>query len=167
MKSWYKNKIARSGVLGVAALGLSLIAIPGVSTPVASASTSSTLPVLALPAAGSSMATWQTWASAELKAMQSISPLAAEAPTPGCTTTSGTVEPVVSTGATGIPAGIVTDAAVFVGNCTSSTSNTAAAGISPLVSTYCPGMTNCNYGGVTNGYEGVGTYPGSTMKVLV
>ncbi len=90
--------------------------------------------------------------------MQSMSPLAAEAPTPGCTTTSGTVVPVVSTGAAGIPAGIVTDAAVFVGSCTSSTSNTAAAGISPLVSTYCPGMTNCNYGGVTNGYEGVGTY---------
>ena len=158
MKSWYKNKIARSGVLGVAVLGLSMIAIPGVSTAAASASTSSTLSVPALPAAGSSMATWQSWASAQQKAMQSMSPLAAEAPTPGCTTTSGTVVPVVSTGAAGIPAGIVTDAVVFVGNCTSSTSNTAAAGISPLVSTYCPGMTNCNYGGVTNGYEGVGTY---------
>ena len=64
MKSRYKNKIARSGVLGVAALGLSLIAIPGVSTAVASASTSSTLSIPALPAAGSSMATWQSWASA-------------------------------------------------------------------------------------------------------
>ena len=59
MKSWYKNKIARSGVLGVAVLGLSMIAIPGVSTAAASASTSSTLSVPALPAAGSSMATWQ------------------------------------------------------------------------------------------------------------
>lgn len=158
MKSWYKYKIARGGMLGVAVLGLSLIAIPGVSTAVASASTSSTLSVPSVPAAGSSMATWQSWASAQQKAMQSVSPLAAEAPTPGCTTTSGTVEPVVSSGADGIPAGIVTDAVVFVGTCASRSSGTATAGIVPLISTYCPGMDQCNDGSVTNGYEGVGTY---------
>ena len=90
--------------------------------------------------------------------MQSTSPLSLVTPTPGCTNTSGSLEPVVSTGAGGIPAGIVTDALVLVGSCTTRATNSQATGeISPAISSYCPNMDGCNYGSATNGVVAVGT----------
>ena len=159
MKSWYKNLFLRGVASAISLLGLTLIAIPETSPASASTGTSISLSVPPVPAAGSSMATWQSWASAQQKAMESVDPLAIATSTPGCTTISATLEPVVSTGSAGIPAGIVTDAVVLVGSCTAnSTRSPSIGGIIPLISSYCPGMNGCNYSSATNGYVAVGTY---------
>lgn len=158
MKSWYKNPFLRGAVSAVSLLGVMLIAIPGTSPASASANTSASLSVPPIPAAGSSISTWQSWASAQREAMESASPLSMVAPTPGCTIISGVVEPVVSTGAGGIPAGIVTDALTLNGSCAASaTSSPTTGGVSPLISSYCPNMNGCNYASATYGYVAVGT----------
>jgi hypothetical protein len=97
--------------------------------------------------------------------MQSTNPLSAVATDPGCTNTSASLANVVSTGADGIPAGIVTDAVVVTGTCAGSSDSasiTAGASISagskPLSWTYCPGMTSCTYTSATDGYIALGTY---------
>ncbi len=157
MKMWHSWLGPKSVVLvSLLALGITFVPQAGIAS--ASSTTATTSLVPAMPVAGSSLATWQSWANAQQAALQSVNPQSLVAPNPGCTNTSVALVPVISTGTAGIPAGIVTDAVTIVGTCGSSSDGpSTAAGVSPLISSYCPNMTYCTYASATNGYVAVGT----------
>lgn len=150
MKMWHKTMWPKAAALA-SLLALSIVFVPQVD--VASASM-----VPSMPVAGASIATWQSWASAQQTALQSVTPQSLVTPSAGCTNTSVSLLPVVSTGAAGIPEGIVTDAVEVIGSCgNASASSPTEAGVQPLLSSYCPNMTNCEYAAATNGEVAVGT----------
>jgi hypothetical protein len=153
-----KNRLNLKVTIPAAIMMMGFVFLP--QTGIASASTSltTTVSVPALPVAGSSLATWQSWASAQQAALQSVTPQSLVAPSAGCTNSSVMLVPVVSTGTAGIPAGIVTDAIQIVGSCGGAAGAPLGGnGIRPLLSSYCPNMTNCTYQSATNGEVAVGT----------
>jgi hypothetical protein len=107
MKEWQKRMWPTAAAVA-SLLALSITFVPQVGV----ASAASTIP--AMPVAGSPLATWQSWASAQQTALQSVSPLSLVTPGAGCTVASVTLIPTVSSGTAGIPAGIVTDAVQVV-----------------------------------------------------
>ena len=112
----------------------------------------------AMPAASAPLSDWQVWASLQRQAIESVNPSTLVHDSSGCSVTAVSVLPTVSTGAGGIPAGIVTDALSVVGTCGAGTPGSAPSnGVSPAISQYCPNMDGCNYGGATNGEVAVGT----------
>jgi hypothetical protein len=156
MKSW---KPLPGGMACIASiLVVTLMYVPGESPAFASSSPVAPASTLATPAVGASIATWQAWAVAQQQSLESVNPASLVAPSPGCTNTSTKVIPVASTGAGGIPTGITTDAVVVVGSCAQNGAGAQPlSGVVPLISSYCPNMTGCNYAAATNGYVAVGT----------
>ena len=148
MKMMQKKASLRAfvGVMAVFAASSTVV------TGVASAGTQHASGVIqAMPAIGAPLADWQSWATSQRESLASTNPASLVTPSSGCSISSETIEPVVSTGAAGIPAGIVTDEVVVVGSCSAS-----SVGASPLISSYCPNMTSCNYASAINGEVAVG-----------
>ena len=83
----------------------------------AAASTGSAIQAPPVPAAGSTIATWQSWASALDAQLQSQDPSTLVPVQSGCTQSSVSLTPVVSSGLGGIPKGIVTEAITVTGSC--------------------------------------------------
>ena len=122
-------------------------------TPTTVTTSTTTSPVSGVPSNTASMAMWQSWAASQQAQMQSITPSQVAA-TSGCSISSVTASPVVSSGFE-YPAGITTDALTIVGQCSPSTGGSLSA--SPAISSYCPGMDDCNFASATNGQVAIGT----------
>lgn len=154
-----KRKARRTIAIASTIAALAMFSsLPTLESAVAASPQADTSVVPAMPAANAPLSDWQTWASLQRQAIESANPSSLVHNSAGCATTVVTVLPVVSTGAGGIPAGIVTDALSVVGTCGSGTSGSAATGgVSPAISQYCPNMDGCNYAGATNGEVAVGT----------
>lgn len=166
MKTYLKYPMVRNVVTALMLFVGASLTVPSISeaAPSLPSRNSAPLSIPAEPAAGSSTAQWQSWASAQQEAMQSVDPSSLLTDSSGCTNTSANLIPVVSAGADGIPVGIVTDALELTGTCSvnsmsnaATTNSPTSSGITPLISSYCPNMNNCNYGSATNGYVAVGT----------
>lgn len=124
----------------------------------------SSVPLPPLP--GAPVSSWETWAAQQRSAMQQTN-WAQVLQSSDCTINSISIDPVVSSGAVAVPAGIVTDAVSLALSCTPQTSGGNSAqvpaaisgtstSVSPASSTYCPYMLNYTYGGIWGGVACVG-----------
>ena len=175
MNARYKSSRHTSRVL-VSCVGGMVLTLTGVvsltgsasaqGSSVSMASPVSTVPTP--PSPGSSMATWEAWATQQRSVFQQTNWTRTFALS-GCTSGSITVNPVTSEGAAGVPKGIVTDAVSILFRCSSSTSpssglnKTVQPGTSMQSSDYCPAMGSYTLGAVYDGYGCVGTYGSNDM----
>ena len=159
MSVGYKRKSRHPFVIASAVAMLAVFSsLPTFESAGAASSQTGPIVVPAMPAAGAPLSDWQAWASLQRQSIESVNPSTLVRGSTGCAVTAVTVLPTVSTGAGGIPAGIVTDALSVVGSCgTGTPGSSPASGVSPAISQYCPNMDGCNYGGATNGEVAVGT----------
>lgn len=104
----------------ISSLGLLVASNVTMAAPLPTAISSQSVVMPAIPSASASTATWQAWASAQMKAVES-EPWAQIAATAGCTVDNVTFVPVTSSGITetGIPAGITTVAVAVAQTCAS------------------------------------------------